>query len=412
MKKILNKKGSSLIVVILLMGLLLSLSLYYLTFSSTEKKISDSQFKGLETYHLAEAGIEEIIWRLKNNETYKNNFETDSNWSVGFTQNEPFGPGNGSYEVSLKNTGLAQGNIVSTGTILTMSGSFSQRVVKTSVYKAIASSSDVSGIGILTGNDISIFLSDVNVSTSSVHSNHDIDVSGWGTDFNIEHDLRAVNDYNKSFWADVNVGGDILDSGSPSPPEEVEMPPVSFDAPGDPNSYKARADIVYSEEDFEDLIDNADGGSLILDSDITYIEGDAIFNENVDVTINGLLVADGDIVLGKACWFIFCCSNYTDLIINHESSKPSGLVANGDIKFDFCVKSADINGILYATKDFSFSDFSDDVVINGGIFAREFGVFSVWQDLTINYNEINVNDSLENTEFSPVVSVEHWEEEY
>lgn len=407
-----NKKGSSLIVVILLMGLLLSLSLYYLTFSSSEKGISDSQFKGLETYHLAEAGIEEMIWRLKNNETYKNNFETDPNWNISFSRSEPFGSGNGSYEVFLENTGLAQGNIISTGTIPTLSGSLSQRVVKTSVYKAIASSSNVSDMGILTGYDIEIFLSDVNISSSSIHANHDVTVSGIGTDFNVAYDLISVNDYDKSFFADVNVGGEIIDKNHIPPPEEIEMPSVSFDDSEDPNSYKARADIIYSEGDFEDLIDDADGGTLILDSDITYVEKDVKFNKNIEVIINGLLVVDGDIILGENCGFLSCCGNYTDLTVNHEAGKPSGLIANGDIQFNYCTKASEINGILYATKDFNFNDFSENVVINGGVFAREFKAFSVWQDLTINYNNVNVNDSLENTEFSPVVSVEHWEEEY
>ena len=101
-----------------------------------------------------------------------------------------------------------------------------------------------------------------------------------------------------------------------------------------------------------------------------------------------------------------------DLTVNHEEGKPSGLIANGDITFDFCLRSSDLEGVVYATKDFTFTDFSDQVSINGGIFGREVGVFSVWQDLNIVYDYDNINDSLKSTEFSPVVTVEHWEEEY
>jgi len=412
MKRIIQTQGSTLIVVILLMGVLLSLSLYYLSFSMTEKRISDSGYKGLETYHLAEAGIEEMIWRLKNNQTYKNNFETDPNWSESFVRNNPFGANQGSYEVSIQNSGLAQGSIVSTGTMPTLSGNLSRRVVKTEVYKAISSSSEITDLGILGGNDIDVFLSDVNVSTSSIQANNDIDVSGFGTDLVIEHDLKAVNDYDKSYFADVSVGGEILDSGSSPAPEEVEMPSVSFDDPGDPDSLKARADIVYTEEEFETLIENSDGGSLVLDSDITYVEGDVIFDEDIDVTINGLLVADGDIVLGEPVWLFICWGDHANLTVNHEDGEPSGLIANGDITFDFCLDSSDLNGVVYATKDFVFTDFPDQVIINGGIFARDVGFFSVWQDLEINYEHDYVNDSLGSTEFSPVVTVEHWEEEY
>ncbi len=407
-----NQKGSALIVVILLMGVLLSLSLYYLSISLTEKRIADSHFKGVRTYHLAEAGIEEMIWRLKNNETYKNNFESDPAWSASFTRNQPFGSDSGSYEVSIQNTGLAQGDIVSTSTIPTITGNLSQRVVKTKVYKAVSSSTDITDIGILGGNDIDIVLSDVNVSTSSIQANNDINVSGFGTDVVVDYDVRAVNDFNKSFYADVTAGGQILDSGDFPAPQEIEMPSVSFDDPGDPDSLKSRADIIYTEEEFEDLLDNSDGGSLVLDNDITYVQGDVIFDKDTDVTINGLLVADGDMVLGEPCWLLFCCGDHTNLTVNHEEGEPSGLIANGDITFDFCLRSSDLDGVIYATKDFTFTDFSEQVNINGGIFGREVGVFSVWQDLNIVYNYDYVNDSLKSTEFSPVVTVEHWEEEY
>ncbi len=407
-----ENKGSTLIIVILLMGLLLFLSLYYLEFSSMEKKISDSQFKGLETYHLAEAGIEEMIWRLKNNETYKNNFESDPDWSASFNRSNPFGPGSGSYEVSIQNTGLAQGNIVSTGTKTTVFGSLSQRVVKTKVYKAIASSSKIDDVGILGGHDIEIFLSDVIVSTSSLQANHDVTVSGLETDLFVDHDLIALNDFDQSFLADVHVGGDIIDGDSTPAPEELEMPSVSFDNPEDPDSYKSRADIIYTEDEFEDLIDNADGGSLILDSEIIYVEGEVKIDKDVDLIINGLLVANGDITLGDPYGFLSCWGNYTDLTINHEDGFSAGLIANGDITFDYCMEGGDIHGVVYATKDFIFTDFSNQITIVGAIFAREVGVFSVWQDLEIIYGDEEVQDTLQTTEFSPVVTVEHWEEEY
>ena len=51
-----NNKGVALIITILLMSLILFLSLYFLSFSLTEKRISHSQTWGAKTYYLAEAG--------------------------------------------------------------------------------------------------------------------------------------------------------------------------------------------------------------------------------------------------------------------------------------------------------------------------------------------------------------------
>lgn len=412
MRQISQEKGVTLLVTILLMSVVFFLGLYFLSFSLTEKRIAQGQAKGVKTYHLAEAGIEEMIWRLKHLDSYKNNFESDRDWSQSFSRSSPFG-GNGSYSVTINNTGLAQGNIEAVGSITDSAGNTSQRVVRTTVYKAIASSTDVDDYALFSDNDVNISLSRVDVPTSSVHANHDVDVSGLGTEVNIENDLEAVNRFEESSWATVNVGGEIMDSYDHSPPPpELEMPSVSFSDSDDPASLRERADIIYTESEFEDLLNNSDGGSLTLDSDITYVEGGVVVNDDVELNVNGLLAADGDIKLGDTCWLLFCCGDHTDITVNHSSSSPAGLIANGNVKFDFCVTASDINGVVYATKDVVITDFSDEVNFEGGIYGRNIDILSVWQDNSTKFNEAIINDSLETTEFSPVVTVEHWEEEY
>src|SRR5680860_1622094 len=107
--KLKNNKGVALIITILLMSLLLFLSLYFLNFSLTEKRISQSQTLGIKTYYLAEAGVAEMIWQLKNNETYKNNFENDPSWTETLIRNNPFGSDSGSYKVTIANSSEAHG---------------------------------------------------------------------------------------------------------------------------------------------------------------------------------------------------------------------------------------------------------------------------------------------------------------
>src|SRR5680860_1017509 len=96
-KKIKSQNGVALIITLLIMSLILSLSVYVLNFSSTEAKIAVSQVSGEKTYYLAEAGIQEMVWKLKNDANYKNNFETDPDWTAEFTRSDPFGANNGSY---------------------------------------------------------------------------------------------------------------------------------------------------------------------------------------------------------------------------------------------------------------------------------------------------------------------------
>lgn len=409
--KIKDQRGVALLATVFFLSLFFILSIYFLDLSMNEKKISRSSQKGNITYYLAEAGIEEMIWRLKNNDDYKDSFEANPSWEESFSRDDPFGPGSGSYTVSIENNGLARGSIISTGMASTSEGNTSRRIVKTEVYRAIATSTSISDNAVFTNNNTDILLSKLNLATSSLHSNNNVEVNGVGTELNIDNDLGAVNEFYESFWATVNVGGDISDSVNyPPAPDPEDMIGVSFDEPSDPQSLKNRADIVYTESDFEDLLSGA-GSSLTLNG-ITYVEGDIIFDEDLDVTVNGLLVAEGDIHIGEACWLLFCCGNHTSLVVNSQPGEPSGLIADGDIEFDFCTKSSDIEGVVYATQKVELTNFSDDIDIVGGVHARDFFTVSVWQPVDITYDSDITTDTLVETEFSPVVTVEHWEEEY
>lgn len=397
------------IVVILLMSLLLSLSLYFLSFSSTEKKISDSQYKGLDTYHLAEAGIEEMVWRLKNDSVYKDNFENEADWSAEFSRTDPFGPGTGSYEVSIDNVGLAEGDIVSTGTLPTVSGTRSQRVVKTTVYKAMASSSRVDGYALFADNDIDLNKVEVEVPTSSMHANHNVEIYGDDSNVIIENDLEAVHKFDVGEEKMVSVGGSINDSFDYAPaPDAIEMPAVSFDDESDPEAYVNKADITYTEDEFEDLLKASRGGSLVLDNDIIYVTGDVRVNKEIDMTIKGLLAANGDMEFGGNCGE----GKDTTLVVTSTPSSPSGLVANGNLRFNHCFNDGDVYGVVYATKDVIITNFHGDLYFEGGMYGRNIEVFSLYNDNKMIFNKEIVDNSLDVTDFSPVVSVEHWEEEY
>ena len=70
-----NNKGIAIIFIILIIFILLFLAFYFLSFSTIEKRIAKSQTAGLQAYYLAEAGVNEMIWLIKNDSTYRNNFE-------------------------------------------------------------------------------------------------------------------------------------------------------------------------------------------------------------------------------------------------------------------------------------------------------------------------------------------------
>lgn len=185
--KELREQGLALIVIILLMFLILSLAVYFLSFSLTEERMADSQKWGIKTYHLAEAGLTEMFWKLKNNDTYKNNFMNDADWVETITRSEPFGENGTFYEVTIRNEDKGKGEMVATGTIEIAEGRIARRVVKSKIYKAIpadeeaTSTLDLHNSALFAEKKIEISHSDVDIG-GTLHSNDNIKVNGFGTD--------------------------------------------------------------------------------------------------------------------------------------------------------------------------------------------------------------------------------------
>ena len=59
-----NNRGVELIMTILLMTIILFLAAYLLDAALIENRIAISQSWGAKTYYLAEAGIQDMVWKL------------------------------------------------------------------------------------------------------------------------------------------------------------------------------------------------------------------------------------------------------------------------------------------------------------------------------------------------------------
>ena len=401
-----STRGVALILTVLLMSLVLFLSLYLLTFTLTEDRISKSQAWGAKTYYLAEAGIQEMVWKLKNDATYKTNFETDPGWTASFTRTDPFGADNGSYTVSIANSSLAHGVITSTGTIDLGNGKTSQRIVKTYVYRALGQSGVQDNCGYADGN-IDISSSLVNFHDGSAHSNNNFKINGVST-VNVDTDLNAVNQYIKSQFSTVTVGGETHAANYPPAATAIQMPAVDFDS-ADPNSLKNRATAVYSQSQFDTLM--ANNQNLTLAGPITYVDGDIELKGAQNLTVNGLLAAGRDFIVGHSLCRGWRCGS-SSLTVNHADGQPAGVLAKRKINFELWTGNINITGAVYANDQLSLISFPINFNITGGLIARKLTITSVWQPLNIYYNNLILTEVLGATEFSPIIMVEHWEEEY
>ncbi|MFA5047790.1 MAG: pilus assembly PilX N-terminal domain-containing protein [Patescibacteria group bacterium] len=402
-----NRQGFVLITSVIIMGLILLLAIYVVGFIMTEMKISNSQMTSLQAYYLSESGIAEAIWRIKNDPTWKTNFETDPDWSVSYTRSNALYP-NGSYQISINNYERARGQITVTSSIA-LGSSVAQRVVKTSVYKALGSSLVGDNAEFSDGNlDMSGTV--LNVYNGSLFSNNNIIVNYWSV-INVDNNVYAVGNVVKNTWSTINAT-ETRDHDSTPPPTEIPLPAISFDNVNDANSYKSRADHIYTSSQFSDLM--WQNPTLTLNG-ITYVTGDVEIKGPQTLNINGVLVADGNITVGKntlfCCWGLRCGRSHLNMS-SPSSTTPAGLLSKGRIDFELCLDDYVGTSLIYANDKINILSLPGQLNVRGGLISRKLTLTSLWQGVNIIFDNSVINYTLGNPQFSPIVTVEHWEEEY
>ena len=83
-------------------------------------------------------------------------------------------------------------------------------------------------------------------------------------------------------------------------------------------------------------------------------------------------------------------------------------------KIHFASEAEEINidGLIYAIDNIRADWLSPDINLNGGIVTRDFNVDNFFNEVSITYDEEVLTRSLGIAADSPVINVEHWEEEY
>jgi len=202
-------QGTVLIIAFIIMGVLILLGLYFLSFTLAESRIAKSQTVGTQTYYLAEAGINEAIWKLKNDtittdgdDAWKDEFVATSTnpdpegnyWSNTFVRNYTQ---DSTTTVSIQNFERAGGEIVATSTLALAKGKTAQRVVKTKASRALGSLTLDSPlfIGYPSGN-IAIKDSILNVYNGNLVAGNNLNIQreGW------------VNVYDNPTTTDIQEG--------------------------------------------------------------------------------------------------------------------------------------------------------------------------------------------------------------
>jgi len=125
-------------------------------------------------------------------------------------------------------------------------------------------------------------------------------------------------------------------------------------------------------------------------------------------------VVGRDLNVGHSlCRGFFRCG-LSSLRVNHADGQAAGVLAKRKINFETWSGAINVTGAIYANDQLSLLSFpvSFSFNVTGGLIARKLTFTSVWVPLNIYYNNIILSEALGAAEFSPVITVEHWEEEY
>ncbi|MFA6228358.1 MAG: hypothetical protein WC668_04215 [Patescibacteria group bacterium] len=409
--KIFNpSQGFVLVTSIFVMLLLLSLGLFVASFVLTELHIANSQAASVQNYYLAESGVAEAVWRVKNDAAWKTQFESEDDWNIIYTRSAALYD-NGSYTINIKNSLRGRGEVNVTST-LALSGGSSRRVIKTLIYKALGESL-VGNNGEYADGNIDMSGSNLAIVNGGFFSNLNVIINFWST-IDADKQVQAVGNINIGSKSALNATEIHSHNINPPAPDPLAMPAVSFDNPGDPDSYKAKADHIYTTSQFDSLLWDNRGGTLTLDG-ITYVTGDVSIRGNNNLIINGVLAADGDIELGAntllCCWGLNCGRSH--ITINRVgSTTPAGILSKQDVSFELCLDSFSGTGLVYANDKINILSLPNSIGLTGGLISRKITLTSIWQPMIITYDNSVVNYTLGDPQFSPIVTVEHWEEEY
>ena len=139
LNKLNNPPGFVLVAVTTVMAALLFLASYLLDQATGEIKISKNENAATKAYYLAEAGVNEAMYKLKNDSTWKTNFINGSFPSGGITVNrnnvfDQFG----NYNLTVTGVGNTPGlaDIVVNATYATGTNKSAKRVIKTRLWRA------------------------------------------------------------------------------------------------------------------------------------------------------------------------------------------------------------------------------------------------------------------------------------
>lgn len=447
------KKGYIVITILILMLVLVAIVYLYGDALFSELAIARNNRGAQVAFSLAEAGVQEAIYKVQYDTTVRSHFLAGTP-DDSFTHDAPALLTRGSYQVAIENTAPGVATIISTGKYQIGASKTAQRVIKTliaqgttqqytntaGIYTSPAGgqstgdidikgadvkiygervNGEIYGGGLASGKSLSIVKwqgvgSQVNIEGSSVtYNNTDPQDPGKPTidnDSTLNYNCYIDSDPVPPNPPDLNLP-DLCSSEyashTPTPGAASEMPRIDSDA------YKTQAKNSVPTQYFEKQADfdarfflNPTRTSAEA-TGVVYVDNSLVIAADRTFKMNGVLISSGSISVGAP-------NETGQLIISRDGlgeHQPSGVVT----LYSFNVKAGGIfsgTGLVYIGEqgEADFDPSFNPIELTGGILARRVSITR--RPVIIHFNPTIINDTIGNPYDTPVIEINHWEEEY
>ena len=398
-----RRPAYALATILVLLGVALFSAGALVSVATLESKISLSSAQGVSAYYAAEAGIEDALWKLNHDDTYKQKLGTKQfSPAYSYTLTDLPSSGLGS-TVTITSTNAGYATVVAKG-YSNNGGSFvATRTVQVTIFQSGGSlGGSLGNNAVMAGGTFSM-------------SNANTDVKVTGGDFYAGSDV-TINLGNKGTF-DI-AGQAISTSGNYSGKGTITYGTLNTSVPAslppgidfsngangyaNPANYTTAYDMSQPAQvtQFQTAIMSSAG----LPGPITYVNGNldiGSWAKGATLKINGLLVVNGSFSLSAS-------SPSPTLTITDPGSHVSGIVVNGAVYIGN--GTITMTGVLFATSTIQLSD-SQPISITGAMVAGGSITVSTGGQITLNFSQVVANATM--TGGDPYsAAIQHWEEEY
>jgi hypothetical protein len=400
------QRGYALATILILLGVCMFGAAALVTISILESRISRSQQEGTVAYYVAEAGVNDAMWRLNNTTTYQAALSAGTLNASYAVSNQP--ATGQSFTVTLttpaEGAGYAFIDVIGSSN----NGTFTaQRRVQVTVFQGMGGTPVTGDNAFLAGGSATVTngSSALNILNGDFYARGAV-VINQATVNGAGRFIETLSTYSSNS-SSVTVAG-IHASNYPPPPTSIAIPGYNFaqynSLPTNrctAGQYAAQVQLRCTPTQLRNLIGS--NSSFTFNNAVVYVDSSLTMNSwarNKSITFNGLLVVNGDLSVTGAA------SNLA-LTFNNPGSNVSGLAVAGNINNSSATWV--VNGVYYASGTATFTN-SNAITVNGAVIVAGGVSINTGVSFTLNYVSSVITGVLGGT--PTAVQVQHWEEEY